>query len=320
MIPHGNVDPRLLLPFVVLAEELHFGRAARRLHLTQSALSQQLQRLERQLGVELVERDPRRVTLTQPGHVFLRGARDALRIIAGAVGEARRVGGSQDTLRIGVDIHLPESLIRCLRSFGSARSDLEVRLSIQQQDDVIQDLESGRSDLAVIWTAPPGESAVGLAFTGLATIELHGVVRRDDPVAAGRSLTRAQLVPGRLIMYRPSRATRGFYDAFLDELTDTDGGRPEVVHVPGADGAQAAMLDGVEKSDGFTLCVAGELDPLARPRLVELPFDPPVSTDVVAAWRGPERPAALTDIAAWLKGWDAAPTSEPASIPGRGAH
>src|ERR687890_275003 len=60
-----TLDPRLLRPFVVLTEELHFGRAAQRLHVTQPALSQQVQRLEGQLGVELFARTRARVVLAE---------------------------------------------------------------------------------------------------------------------------------------------------------------------------------------------------------------------------------------------------------------
>jgi DNA-binding transcriptional LysR family regulator len=301
-VPPG-VDLRLLLPFAVLAEELHFGRAAARLHLTQSALSQQIQRLERQVGVELVERGSRRVALAPAGHVFLAGARDAVEIVARAVREARRTGLRQATVRIGVDIDLPDTVVRRLRLFGTRRPDLLVRLSIQQQDDVVADLRSGRSDLALGWTAPPA-GADGLTHTRLATVELHGVVRRDDPIGTGPSLARAGLSRYRLVMYRPSSETQPFYDFFLDAFVARDGARPRVVHVPVLDDAQAAMLDAVERSGGFTLCVGGDFARFGRPGLVGLPFDPSLTTDVVVMWRGAQRPPVVDDLTAFVGGSD----------------
>src|SRR5918998_2748244 len=73
-----TMDPRLLRPFVVLAEELHFGRAAGRLHVTQPALSQQVKRLEEQLGVELFARTRASVALTEAGEAILEPARTAV--------------------------------------------------------------------------------------------------------------------------------------------------------------------------------------------------------------------------------------------------
>lgn len=232
---------------MVLAEELHFGRAAARLHLTQSTLSPQIQRLERQVGVELVLRNSRRVALAPAGQVFLGGARDAVEIVGRAVREAQRTNWGQATVRIGVNIDLSDGVVRRLRLFGTARPDLVVRLSIQQQDDVVADLESGRSDLAVGCTAPPA-GADRLSHARLTTMDVHGVVRRDDPVGAGPALARADLDRRELVMYRLSRETRPFYDFLLDALVAPDGGGLRVVHVPVLDDAQEAMLDAVERS------------------------------------------------------------------------
>ncbi|MEA2271659.1 MAG: hypothetical protein QOI98_367, partial [Solirubrobacteraceae bacterium] len=95
-----GVDLRLLEPFLVLGEELHFTRAAERLHVAQPALSQQVARLERQLGVVLFTRAP--VALTPAGHALLERARPALRELRLAIEEARRVGGGElGAVRLG---------------------------------------------------------------------------------------------------------------------------------------------------------------------------------------------------------------------------
>src|ERR1700728_3429966 len=79
--------------FVTLAEELHFGRAADREHIVQSALSQQVQRLERELGVRLLERSTHHVALTASGAVFLVEARQILAHVDRAAHAARSTAG-----------------------------------------------------------------------------------------------------------------------------------------------------------------------------------------------------------------------------------
>jgi DNA-binding transcriptional LysR family regulator len=83
---------------VTLAEELHFGRAAEREHIVQSALSQQVQRLERELGVRLLERSTHHVSLTAAGTVFLVEARQILAHVDRAAGVARSAAGAVATL------------------------------------------------------------------------------------------------------------------------------------------------------------------------------------------------------------------------------
>jgi DNA-binding transcriptional LysR family regulator len=96
------LELRQLRYFVTLAEELHFGRAASREHIAQSALSQQVQRLERGLGVRLVERNTHRVQLTAAGAAFLVEARQVLAQTSYAAAKARDVAGSSPELRVGI--------------------------------------------------------------------------------------------------------------------------------------------------------------------------------------------------------------------------
>jgi DNA-binding transcriptional LysR family regulator len=88
--------------FVAVAEELHFGRAAERLNMTQPPLSRQIQKLERAIDVQLFDRDNRGVALTPAGTVFLGEAQRLLALAAGAPDLARRIStGSAGTVRIG---------------------------------------------------------------------------------------------------------------------------------------------------------------------------------------------------------------------------
>src|ERR1700712_4450891 len=99
----AEVSPRLLRCFVVLAEELHFGRAADRLYVAQPALSRSIQQLERLLGQRLFVRTTRSVELTPNAQVLLPAAREVLDALSLLAGE---VASGQSTLRVA---HLPGS-------------------------------------------------------------------------------------------------------------------------------------------------------------------------------------------------------------------
>src|ERR1700685_3802392 len=100
--PGAGMELRQLRYFVTLAEELHFGRAAEREHIVQSALSQQLQRLERELGGWLLERSTHHVSLTVAGAAFLIEARQILAHVGRAEGIARSERGLSPALRVGI--------------------------------------------------------------------------------------------------------------------------------------------------------------------------------------------------------------------------
>lgn len=97
-----DVDLRLVRYFLVMAEELHFTAAARRLYVSQPALSNQIRRLEGHLGVELFHRSSRGVTLTAAGDAFLPYARSALAAIRSGIAEATAAAGRDQVLRIDV--------------------------------------------------------------------------------------------------------------------------------------------------------------------------------------------------------------------------
>jgi DNA-binding transcriptional LysR family regulator len=145
-----TLDPRLLRPFVVLAEELHFGRAAQRLHVTQPALSQQVQRLEGQLGVELFARTRARVVLTEAGEAILDPARAALEAAAQAEMVAAELAGAErGLLRIGISPGAHELVQRVLSELRARRPGLTLEAKQDNSGVLCADLVAGRLDVAI---------------------------------------------------------------------------------------------------------------------------------------------------------------------------
>src|SRR4051812_37654769 len=123
------MELRHLRYFVAVAEELHFRRAAERLHISQPPLSQQIRQLEAELGVQLLERSRRRVELTAAGAAFHLRAREILDAVDDAARLARRVQrGEVGRLSIGfVGSAMYSVLPDVLRAFRAQRSEVELR-------------------------------------------------------------------------------------------------------------------------------------------------------------------------------------------------
>jgi DNA-binding transcriptional LysR family regulator len=152
----GNgVDVRRLRYFVAVAEELSFTRAARRLGLAQPPLSQQIRRLEQQVGAVLFQRLPR-VALTEAGTVFLETARRTLAQLALGVDAAGRVGrGVAGRLTVGFASSVVfTTLPRAFRAFSARYPDVELRLQEMHSGAQLAALRAGTIDVGLLRESP----------------------------------------------------------------------------------------------------------------------------------------------------------------------
>jgi DNA-binding transcriptional LysR family regulator len=126
-----DIDLRQMRAFAIVAEELHFGRAAERLGIAQPPLSQQIRRLEAKVGCQLFDRGTRRVELTEAGRALLATARRILVEAANGVEQARRVGrGDAGILDVGFPATVALSLLpKVIRAFRQRYPGIELRLS-----------------------------------------------------------------------------------------------------------------------------------------------------------------------------------------------
>ncbi|MFJ3757965.1 LysR substrate-binding domain-containing protein [Streptomyces sp. NPDC090080] len=145
------MELRQLTYFVAVAEELHFGRAADRLHIVQSAVSMQIQRLERELGAELFDRTPRRVRLTGAGERLLPEARAVL----AAAERARSSVVPPAGLRIGTSTGLGAHLDRILAAFARRAPDVPVELYSLPAAERLARVAGGALDAAFVRAVEP---------------------------------------------------------------------------------------------------------------------------------------------------------------------
>lgn len=232
------MELRQLRYFVAVAEELHFRRAAERLFVAQPAVSEQVRKLEAEVGAKLLERTPRSVSLTNAGAAMLYEARRVLQQAEVARTVARLARDQPTTrLRLGyAPAALIVSVVHALQRVAASAPHVEVILEARSPADLIRAIRDDRLDAAVV---PLPVSVNGLRVASMGDQPVVAAVRAGHPHALRGTIDLSRLAPDRLLVL-PRDASPPLYDA-IAAVCHRAGVSPRLVELP-ADELERAVL------------------------------------------------------------------------------
>ena len=287
------MELRQLRYMVALAEERSFTRAAEREHIAQPALSQQIQRLEQEVGLALVERTTRRVTITEAGELLVARARRILVELASAREELQSLSGIQTGHVVVGAMHTmgPVDISAALASFHERHPLVELTVREHQSDELADLLRADRLDLAFLSVTERIESH-GLALHQLLSEELVATVPRDHPLASRKRLKMTELAGEQFISYREGSRLR----ELLDDGARTAGFEPNIKF---ESNESARIRSLVARGLGVAIIARSDAVAPGPPVAIASLTAPSLSRDITLAWRAGRRhsPAGIEFLA-----------------------
>jgi DNA-binding transcriptional LysR family regulator len=277
---------RQLRVFVAVAEDLNFTRAAERLHLAQQAVSKSVRQLERELGVDLLERTTREVRLTAAGTALLESGREALASADAAFERARNVGrGLAGTVRVGITPAVGADVRdEVARALVDDAPDLTVSFHQVRPGEVPGKLRDQDVDLVLART---GSDAPGVDSAALRPSPVELLVPKGHRLAGVEAVRLAQLDGERLLTW--SAPGTPFTDLLVDRLAAA-GAQVEPVRARVLGGEQPPELS---EADAVAVMPAGW--PTGEQN-VRLPIDDEVSLPLLVLWPAGRPPPALERV------------------------
>jgi DNA-binding transcriptional LysR family regulator len=282
------MELRHLRYFVAVAEELHFTRAAERLHIGQPPLSQQIQALEAELGAQLFERSKRWVRLTEAGRLFLDDARRILALAEQAAATARRAQrGEAGELRIGFTFSTPFTpLFASVINRYRQRFPL-VRLTLHEMATLPQIEAIGQRTLDLGFVRPPEVAiADGVTLSVLRQDPLLLVLPSAHPLAAQAQIAIRELAGQAFVMY-PKDAGTGIYPQIF-RLCRAAGFVPHIAQEAG----EASTIIGLVAAGCGISVLPASFDRIRMDGVCYRPIADPAATTslLLARRRGPGTP------------------------------
>ncbi len=288
------MELRQLRYFVTVAQELHFGKAAEHLQITQPALSKQIRVLETELGIELFIRTKRTVKLTKAGEVFLAQAQQLLQQASEAIQLAKRTAlGEIGQLTIGFTATASYTVLpELIRRFRVRYPQVGIEMLELCTEAQVAAINSGEIDLGLLH--PPIDSR-GLEVYPILAEEFVAVLPKQHPSIAKQSLSLIDLAEEFFILHPRSQGPF-LYDRFL-QLCRQAGFEPQIVKELDSHQSRICL---VAAGMGMTFIPAGLQTSIAGDLVCKPLQDLPIKLEFAAAWRSLVTMPVLSEFVAML--------------------
>ena len=280
-----ELEYRPLEYFVAVAEELHFGRAATRVFISQPALSQAIAGLERTLDVKLFDRTRQNVELTAAGAELLRHARGMLAERHEAVAAVRRVDrGEAGLLRVGVALLAEPEVAPAIASFGGAFPDVVLDRSAAVSERLLASLQSRDLHVALVHRVPALETLEGVESEMLRAGRLAALVSTSSALARRRAVRLANL-SGQTLLAPPRALAPSAYEGMKTMCRTYGGFEPELLELSTSTHPLGTDWRPVIEGEAIALMGEGTARAVEGEGTVAVPLDGPPLFQLAIAWR-----------------------------------
>jgi DNA-binding transcriptional LysR family regulator len=300
----AGIEFRDLRYFAAVAEELHFGRAAARLHISQPGLSQAIARLERELDVQLFTRTRSNVELTEAGTELLDRARGLRAALGEAVTRVRMAGrGQAGLIRLGVALLAEPVIAPALKAFQQQHQAIVVDRSAMVSERLLAHLAEGRLHAAVIHQFPALATVETVAWEPLRRGRLAVLASPASKLALRHTVTLSDLTGQRFLANPRSLAPSAFEGL---QLMCRKYGRFDPIMLESAAASTAALdTDWRPIQDGTAIQIMAEATARAirPPHVAVVPIQPPPHYALALAWRRDERAPVAHQLLRYLRSY-----------------
>jgi DNA-binding transcriptional LysR family regulator len=282
----AQVEFRHLHYFVAVAEELHFGRAAARVFISQPALSQAIAGLERSLGANLFVRTRQNVDLTDAGTELLGHARRILADRDAAVASVRRVErGEAGVLRVGVALLAEHEVAPALAALSAEYGELLLDRSVATSDRLLAFLEARGLDAVVVYKVPMLATLRSIETQVIRRGRLAALVSQASTLASLQSVQLSELHAERFLV-PPCELAQGSLGAMKAMYRAHGGFEPELLELATSSGPQGGFdWTPIVNGDAIATMPEGTARAVRPEGTSVVPIEPPAAYSLALAWR-----------------------------------